>query len=88
MPDPAGHVEWLGKETSAGCTERSFLMRRPQRPRARRAVVAAGHGAARATALLFHGGSCQQRSERHLRMGRRLASAGLAVIAIDGPYHG
>jgi dienelactone hydrolase len=38
--------------------------------------------------LLFHGGSGHKRSERHLRMGPRLAAAGLAVIAIDGPHHG
>jgi dienelactone hydrolase len=81
-------VEWIGEETSAGCVERSFLLRRrsgtvpgvlwsPEAPAGPPAV------------LLFHGGSGHKRSERHLRMGRWLAStAGLAVIAVDGPYHG
>ena len=32
MPDSAGRVEWLGEESSAGCTERSFLMRCPRGP--------------------------------------------------------
>ena len=87
MPDPVTHVEWLREEVSAGCTERSFILRRPVpvpgvlwSPRAM---------APQATVLLFHGGSGHKRSERHLQMGRWLAStAGLAVIAIDGPYHG
>jgi dienelactone hydrolase len=87
VPDPVTHIEWLGEEASAGCTERSFILRRPApvpgvlwSPRAT---------VPRATALLFHGGSGHKRSERHLQMGRWLASAaGLAVIAIDGPYHG
>jgi dienelactone hydrolase len=83
----AGRVEWLGEETSAGCTERSFLMRRP-RGSAPGVLWSPQATEPRATVLLFHGGSGHKRSERHLRMGRRLASAGLAAIAIDGPYHG
>ena len=87
MPDSTSHVEWLGEEASAGRTERSFLMHR---------LAGAVPGVLwspqamepHATALLFHGGSGHKRSERHLRMGHGLASAGLAVIAIDGPYHG
>ena len=87
MPDPVSHVEWLGEEASAGCTERSFVLRRP--------VPVPGvlwspqATMPRATVLLFHGGSGHKRSERHLQMGRWLAStSGLAVIAIDGPCHG
>jgi dienelactone hydrolase len=87
VPDPVSHVEWLGEESSAGCTERSFILRRsvpvPGVLWSPQAAVP------RATVLLFHGGSGHKRSERHLQMGRWLASAsGLAVIAIDGPYHG
>ena len=88
MPHSNSDVEWLGEETSSGCTERSFLLRRLPGPVpgvlwSPQATVP--HG----TVLLFHGGSGHKRSERHLRMGRWLASAaGLAVIAVDGPYHG
>jgi dienelactone hydrolase len=82
-------VEWLGEETGECCAERSFLLRR------RSGAVPGVLWAPRAPAapppavLVFHGGSGHKRSERQLRMGRWLAStAGLAVIAIDGPYHG
>jgi dienelactone hydrolase len=87
VPDSTGRLEWLGEEADAGRTERAFLIRRHPGPVpgvlwSPRATVP------RATVLLFHGGSGNKRSERHLRMGRRLASAGLAAIAIDGPFHG
>jgi dienelactone hydrolase len=88
MPDPMSHVEWLGRETSAGCTERSFLLRRLPGP-VPGVLWSPETTQPRATVLLFHGGSGHKRSERHQRMGHWLAStAGLAVIAIDGPYHG
>jgi len=87
VPDSVGHVEWLEEEASAGCSERSFILRRPVPVPG---VLWSPQAAVpQATVLLFHGGSGHKRSERHLQMGRRLASAsGLAVIAIDGPYHG
>ena len=88
MPDSMSRVEWLGEETGAGCVERPFLLRRP--PGSVPGILwVPGAGEGPPAVLLFHGGSGHKRSERHLRMGRWLASvAGLAVIAIDGPYHG
>jgi dienelactone hydrolase len=87
VPESTGRLEWLGEEASAGCIERSFLIRRLPAP-VPGVVWSPRATVPRATVLLNHGGSGNKRSERHLRMGRRLASAGLAVIAIDGPYHG
>ena len=87
MADSASRLQWLRTETSAGCVERSFLLPLPQPVPG--VLWSPSTTAPRATVLLFHGGSGHKRSERHLRMGRWLAStAGLAVIAIDGPYHG
>ena len=88
MPDSMSDVEWLGEGISAGCTERSFLLHRLPQP-VPGVLWSPQSTVPQATVLLFHGGSGHKRSERHLRMGRWLASeAGLAVIAIDGPYHG
>jgi pimeloyl-ACP methyl ester carboxylesterase len=82
------HVEWLGEETNAGCVERRFLLRRLPRP-VPGVLWSPQSTAPQATVLLFHGGSGHKRSERLLRMGQWLSStASLAVIAVDGPYHG
>ncbi len=88
MPDRVGHVKWLGEEVDSGCSERSFLLDRDPGP-VPGVLWSPQATVPQATALLFHGGSGHKRSDRHLRMGRWLAvEAGLAVIAIDGPYHG
>jgi dienelactone hydrolase len=81
-------LEWRDQVTAERVVERSFLL---------------GHGSAAVPGVLWspanlgdgpavllgHGGSGHKRTDRHVRMGRWLAStAGLAVVAIDGPYHG
>lgn len=91
----ASSVEWRGEVTGEGVAERSFLLSRgpggvpgvlwsPESPARPPAVLPKPPAV-----LLCHGGSGHKRSDRHVRMGRWLAStAGLAVAAIDGPYHG
>jgi dienelactone hydrolase len=88
VPGASSSVEWTAEETSPGCRQRSFLLHR--RSGAVPGILWAPAAQARPPAvLLAHGGSGHKACERHLRMGRWLArSAGLAVIAIDGPYHG
>ena len=83
-----GYLEWLGQAVGGGVIERSFLLKR--RSGAVPGVLWLPETRARPAAVfLGHGGSGHKRSGRHLRMGRWLAStAGLAVVAIDGPCHG
>lgn len=80
-------VEWLGEQSAAGVLERSFVLRRPSGT-VPGVLWSPGNVTRPPAVLLFHGGSGHKRSERYVRMGRWLTSAGLAVIAVDGPYHG
>ena len=84
----ASRIDWRGQVAAEGVAERSFLLRR--RSGAVPGVLWAPVTPARPPAVLLgHGGSGHKRSDRHIRMGRWLASAaGLAVVAIDGPHHG
>jgi dienelactone hydrolase len=80
-------LQWLREQAGAGYAERSFLLHRPGPVPG--VLWSPAQSPPRATVLLLHGGSGHKRSDRHLRMGRWLASAAsLAAIAIDGPYHG
>jgi dienelactone hydrolase len=87
VSDIASRLQWLKDEPGAGCVERSFVLFRRSGP-VPGVLWSAVTATAPPTVLFCHGGSGHKRIERHLRMGRRLAAAGLAVVAIDGPYHG
>ena len=80
-------VQWLGEATREGVTERSFLLGRSSG--AVPGITWSPISGTPPAVLLFHGGSGHKGTARHMRIGRWLASvAGLAVVAIDGPYHG
>ncbi len=89
-------MEWIGPDAARdGVIEREFRLRRPAgtvpavlwrpsafaaqpQPQQRPPLV-----------LLGHGGSGHKRNERNVSLARWFASkAGLASLAIDGPYHG
>jgi dienelactone hydrolase len=83
-----GRVEWLAEDTRPGYVERSFLLHR-RSGTVPGVLWSPGASSPKATVLMLHGGSGHKRSDRLQRMGQWLsATADLAVIALDGPYHG
>jgi dienelactone hydrolase len=83
-------IEWLEERpVQDGVVERSFLTRRGSSNIPGLLWLPPTAAPAVGLVLLGHGGSGHKRTDRIVCLGRWFASqAGLAAMAIDGPYHG